>query len=260
MWYLRIQSGTAVAANIHDLNAYRAKWNVPDWLDRAAYGYVDSLGPHHLRWEFLRRTDYYRAAWDSGDFSSDLDFGLTEMFAPWVRGDELPTDFAFFDTSIVGKALDLDAMRQMVGDEEGDASFAAILGDRIIDLVNHGYVLIPFDPGYPIDNQVKTASSALRGLKAATGKSRTNRSRVRTYDDLTLLRAFDADNERTYLAKHPEAAPENEIATLIKIARVIFDKGLDIGDTPEGNGAHTYFINAVKYARRMAIRPVFERK
>lgn len=246
-------------ADLSILEKYRHRFNVPDWRNKNDYAYVASLGQHQRRWEFLRRMGYYRSAWDTGDFASDLDFGLTEMYAPWARGDQLPEDFAFFDTSIVGNVIDLSALREIAESEGAGESFEAFVGERVIDLINHGYVLIPFDPGYPVKKQIAIATKALNGHKTAIAKSRINSSRVRTYDDMTLLRALDADNELKYLDRHHDAAPPTGVPTMTDIARIIFDKGLDIGDKSEGNAAHTYFVNAVKSATRMAERPILDR-
>jgi hypothetical protein len=243
------------AASIEE---YREKWNVPDWRAKPEYEYTLALSPHQIRWEFLRRMDYYRSAWDSGNFTSDLDFGLTEMYAPWVRSDDLPDGFAFFDSALIGTPLNLEGLREILSSEDSEESFEFTLGERIIDLTNHGYVLIPFDPGYSIENQVEAASKALKRRKQELKKSRINQSRVRTYDNLTLLRALDADNELNHVSAHQKAMPQGDTLTMTEIARVIFDKGLSIGDTPEANAAHTYFANAVKYARRMALRPIFK--
>jgi hypothetical protein len=275
------------------LEPYRCHCNVPDWREKTAYTYVNALGQHQRRWEFLRRLDYYRSAWDTGDFASDLDFGLRAMYSPFVRGDQLPADFKFIDCSITGTVLDFERFHAEREARKPDATFvqlameggecnwlkddkvrekaiieaatpglAEMVGERVLDLINAGYLLIPFDPAYPIKGQIASAKSAIMADKKVSGTKRRNSVRAdgaRENDDITLLRALDADNEYDLLQRQAEREGSGtSIPTKLVMAQNILSGRRYFGDTADENAAHAYFDHAVAEARRRATKPIFD--
>jgi len=141
------------------LKEYRERWNVPDWRIKENYLYVKELegDRHRLRWEFLRRMPYYRSDWDEEESLGNLDFGLRVNVAPSVRGDALPADFEFMDSTAIGEILIsgpkvLDDFDQLFsgytnnGTENSQTyeEYARSLGERMIFLAKAGYVLVPF--------------------------------------------------------------------------------------------------------------------
>jgi hypothetical protein len=76
------------------------KSRAPDWRRAEDYEYIDALEPDQRRWEFLRRSREYRAAYAQGRLSNPtiarMRFGIVGAVPdPDIRGDELPESFGF---------------------------------------------------------------------------------------------------------------------------------------------------------------------
>ncbi len=166
------------------------RWNVPDWHSVDGYAYITLLSHDTQRWEFLRRTWFYRQACDTGDYASDLDFGLETMYRPQTRGDELPANFKFLDSSSLGRALTMDTVCEDGSPPDGDLALEAHIGDRVLSLLRRKYCLIVFDPNVGHIEQIKQAQKTLKGLQSQRLNQPTDQEK-----EVSMLRVMDAYNE-----------------------------------------------------------------
>ena len=270
------------------LENYRKEWNVPDWRNASNYDYANNqkLSDHALRWEFYRRNLGYRATWDSGDFANDLDLCLKQRLSPWTACVSLPDDFRFFDDSIVGTIFDPYAFRRDVFDlkevrqlfreiknaqwfshedqnkgaaklvirDVMDAKLEEFVGRRVIDLVNRGYVLIPFSPDIKLGSQLKIANQSLQATKQKRRNKERTSAETAKNDNATLLRVLDALNEFEFLGLATKAKTEELQASKVAAAKLIFQRRLELNCESE-NLALTYFKQAVATGHERAMRP-----
>lgn len=204
-----------------DKNLKTKDWNVPNWRNLDEYEYVKKLSTDAIRWEFLRRTFFYRNSWDSGDYSSDLDFGLREMHNPIVRGDELPKDFNFLDSIALGMPLSVDGRpldEGYLAELSRDFSEEEIerkIGEYVISLLNRKYEIFLFDPNIRVDGQIKIAEKKLGQMQTSVIKAPTENK----VQFIQLLRVADAFNEVSMRTTKSWEHGEKK-----QVAEKIFDK------------------------------------
>lgn len=231
-----------------DENIKIKDWNVPNWRNLDEYEYVIKLSADRIRWEFLRRTLFYRNSWDTGDYSSDLDFGLREMYSPRVRGDELPRDFIFLDGIALGMPLSVDGqtldrgylveLSKNFSEEEIERK----IGEYVISLLNRKYELFLFDPNIKVSGQTAIAEKKLSEMQSSLIKAPIeNRAEI-----IKLLRVMDAFNEVGMRAKKSWDHGEKK-----SVAQKIFDKKLD--ESVTSKLLDEKFEQACNMAKRIAL-------
>ena len=209
-------------------------WNVPNWHEISGYEYINKLSADAIRWEFLRRSWLYRHEWNSGDYSSELDFGLRKMLDPEMPGNKLPANFQFADSNRLGAQF---SMGERVLDREYIKNFSGVhleegleekIGEYVVALVNRGYALFVFDPNIKAESQMNRAKKVLSAIQKKLLKAPTDSKR----EIILLLRVMDACNEipmrRNKRWNHGEKIMvAREILSSIKNVENITSKMLD---------------------------------
>lgn len=195
-------------------------WNVPDWRGVDEYGYVNKLTSHQVRWEFLRRIPRYRQAYENRAWHLEYEFGMQHMIDPNRRGDHPSLEIKFIDPDLGGTVFDTKQYQKQhdtdmpspdmlrLAKQSGNyawhiekeidnaikntlmPSYAELVGQAVIDLMQRGYSLYVFDPHIEVQSQTKLVAQHLDKLS----KKRTNAPRV-AFRTIASLRSMDAFNE-----------------------------------------------------------------
>jgi hypothetical protein len=196
------------------------KWNVPDWHNVDEYRYVNQLTTHQTRWEFLRRIPSYRKAYENRAWHYEYDYGLQFMLDPNIRGDHPSVEIKFIDADLGGTLFDPKPYQKQhdtdmpspdilrLAKQSGKyawysekdidnaiknvlmPSYAELVGQAVIDLIERGYSLFMFDPRTEVQSQTKLVARQLDKLS----KKRTNSPRD-AFRTIACLRSMDAFNE-----------------------------------------------------------------
>lgn len=194
------------------------EWRVPDWRNAEEYEFANPkndapLINDQLRWEFLRRDKAYRESWNDMDLSRRV-YGLIEPLNPTTPAKELNERSIFFIDSVMrGSLVSLSAPRIETSDE-----FIKAYGAHILELEQAGFLVIGFDPRFPVRPQIEQAQQILEhyreenlhnygeDLEGSLAEGNEKREALLYLDDIikrentpekpqTLLRVLDAHNE-----------------------------------------------------------------
>ncbi len=255
------------------LEEYRNQFNVPDWRKFEHYKYVEDLNPTQRRWEFLRRLPEYRLAYENRAWHLDFEFGLREMIHPAEKAGDSPIEIKFLDKDLAGALFDPEpykerhhssllspelvelakasgsyawfAENEMDEAIKNDAmpSYAELVGEAVLDLMERGYFLAIFDPTIDLTTQANLAAQSL----GAIGKRRKNNRSESFLVAIERLRAMDAFNE----VEHRENK-EWKFGEKINVAREIFKESKE-ADTIYGNTLDDAYDQGRGWAFRIAL-------
>ena len=177
----------------------RQEMNILKWDEPDTYLYIKHLAGDRLRWEFLRRDENYRTKyWDCKKKNHPI---LGRCINPKKRGDELPEDFCFLDTSRRGSPLMLKPppIKELLfapkDEVKVDAKIYAHFGHQLEELYSHEYLVFAFDPTRSVKTQINEANAVLNDAHKQYQEKFPDItiSRVRKPKDaIKLLRALDA--------------------------------------------------------------------
>lgn len=203
------------------LEEYRNRFNVPDWRKVEEYGYVEGLNSTQRRWEFLRRLPEYRLAHKNSAWHLEFEFGLREMIDPAEKSGESLIEIEFLDKDLAGALFDPKPYKERhyltlpnpelvelakasgsyawFSENEMDAaikydampSYAELVGEAVLELMERGYFLAIFDPTIDLTTQANFAAQSLRAID----KRRKNNRSESFLVAIERLRAMDAFNE-----------------------------------------------------------------
>lgn len=176
------------------------EWGIPDWRDGSAYGDTKDWNWFRWRWEFFRRRDDLRAAFDdraqqsyqnSLEFLSAQGFAREDVLKPCQRGFTAQAyetdDFGYFG---IPNPRISDQPSLCIGGCEPRPEQIKIFGTTA-DCEAPSEVVIGFDLERPIGPQIKSAQDALQRMqKRLFGKK--IQKRAHTGKWLTYIRVLDA--------------------------------------------------------------------
>lgn len=211
------------------LKEYCKRWNVPDWRIEADYAYTKELPRCSLRWECLRRLPEYRAAWQNWQNHDEFEFGLRHFVRPTVRGDDNSIKLQFIEPTWAGQLFDpasfwdeyknaklnstifdlakesgqydfykkLGSLDQLEEAIKRDAmpSYAELIGQAVIDLIEHGHSLFVLNHHTKFAPQLKLIESQFAEVQKRPKKQGRIHNTSQNLDISAELRVWDAYQE-----------------------------------------------------------------
>lgn len=171
------------------------EWGIPDWLDLPSYGAVADWSRNRWRWEFVRRRDDVRAAFDEQALNSyrhQQQFAGKEGFPiAHLRTDEP----GFTAMHPLARSIGLPRLpNPRIGDQARQAiafmDWEETIVSHVSDYPPQGFERIDVDLGKPLEPQLEFARQALKELQALE-HGKTIQKRRHPTKWLTYLRILD---------------------------------------------------------------------